>query len=160
MVTVSGKGGVRRHGGVQCISIVHAAARPLPRRPDQQPDMEMSVLTERNTIGPPSYGDERVDRAQRNRSCMFGDAGALWRYTRCAWGRVGEHACVWVTTFVVGTRSLLSDSRTGDAICPVSVRARFVPCPGARIGTALVRSSCVTARDCRRGARRTALVSD
>ena len=59
------KGGVRRHGGVQCISIVHAAARPLPRRPDQQPDMEMSVLTERNTIGPPSYGDERVDRAQR-----------------------------------------------------------------------------------------------
>ena len=86
--------------------------------------------------------------------------GLGFRYEQNMAASVGEHACVWVTTFVVGTRSLPSDSRTGDAVCPESVRARFVPCPGARNGTALVRSSCVSARDCRRGARRTVLVSD
>ena len=99
----------------------------------------------------------------------FGSAASAPQHVTLSWGQmlvnmlipisVGELACVWVTTFVVGTRSLLSDSRTGDAICHASVRARFVPCPGARIGTALVRSSCVTARDCRRGARRTVLAS-
>ena len=131
MVTVSGKGGVRRHGGVQCISIVHAAARSLPRRPDKQPDMEMSVLTERNTIGPPLMMEMSVltERNAIGRACL-----GCWRdvgYMRAAHGGVlvNMHVCgsphLWSEldhcrrTRALETRSVRSPSVLGLCRVPV-----------------------------------------